>query len=449
MKDIISALFLVNKLSLTLSVFVAILGVTIGYFSARYMRGDSRYHRYLNQIAGLVISVLMMINANNFLLFGFAWMLSSIFIIHLIKHKPNWKQAAHSAELAKKYLFSAGILIGSGLTILYMISGCIAFSSISYNAGLSHSMWFLAGIALIMMGALIQSGLIPFHCWLISSANAPTPTSALMHAGIVNGGGIVLIRLASLYTHYPWLLKGLFVMGLLSAICGTLAKLVQNDVKRMLAFSTVSQMGFMMFECGLGLFSIAIAHICWHGFFKAYLFLSVGSEPYNQTNLKKREHNWCGFFLSLLFSFCGVIVFAEISGFIREDLNSSWILLSLIFIFLTEIGVSITEKALYCLANLIGAASIVFITASFYGIFFQFTEWYFRGTTLFLPQSLNALYIAGTIILMACWFILHCIQLTKRSLISDYVQAKFYVWLMNFSQPHSKTITSIRTHYQF
>lgn len=448
MKNLISDLFLISKLSVTLSVFVLIIGITIGCFSSRYLRGDTRYQRYLSQIAGLVISVLMMINANNFLLFGFAWMLSSLFIIQLIKHKPSWKQAAHSAHLAKKYLFSAGIFICAGLTILSIVSEYSTFSSICYDAVCSDSLLFLTGITLIMIGALIQSGLIPFHCWLISSANAPTPTSALMHAGIVNGGGIILIRLSSLYIHYPLLLKGIFVMGLLSAIFGTLAKLVQNDVKRMLAFSTVSQMGFMMLECGLGLFSIAIAHICWHGFFKAYLFLSVGSEPYTQTNLK-REHSWFGFLLCLLFSVGGVIIFEEIGGFIGENPNSSWILLGLIFIFLTEIGLSITEKAVNVLTNLIGSAFIVFITAVFYGIFLRLTEWYFQGTSLFLPQSLNELYIAGTLILMGCWFILHCIQLTKCSFISDSLKAKLYVWLLNFSQPHSKTITSIRTHYQF
>jgi len=129
---------------------------------------------------------------------------------------------------------------------------------------------------------MTQSAIWPFHTWLISSLNSPTPVSAIMHAGLINGGGFLLTRFAGLFVQSTGMLQVIFFLGLLTALIGTLWKLMQHDIKRMLACSTMGQMGFMIAQCGLGLFPAAIAHLCWHGLFKAYLFLSSGSAAHEK-----------------------------------------------------------------------------------------------------------------------------------------------------------------------
>ncbi len=454
MEYIMQNLFFLNKLSLTLSVYVITLGTIIARFSWRYMRGDSQYAPYLKQIIALVTSVLVIINANNIFLFGAAWISSCILMVKLIQHKSRWKQAKHSGQLARRHLLSACAFIGIGLAILAFIAqqNCLlTITKLSVYSQQSHKILFLVGIICVIIGAFIQSALIPFQSWLISSANAPTPTSALMHAGIVNGGGIILIRLANLYADNPFLLKILFFVGLLSAITGTLAKLVQSDIKRMLAFSTVSQMGFMMLECGLGLFSIAVAHICWHGFFKAYLFLSAGNTPHTPKAPSRKDINWHKFFLALFIGFLGVILFETTAGTIFARPNSSLVLLGLAFIFFSEIALTIleNEKSNRFLSLLIQALCFVFLTAIFYGAFVRFIEWYFEDTHLSLAQPLDVTYIIGIAVFIILWFFLHLVERTKLRCLPESLQLKIYVWLINFSQPASKTITSFKTHYQF
>jgi len=142
----------------------------------------------------------------------------------------------------------------------------------------SLSVGALVGIAgLLTAAAMIQSALIPFHGWLLSSMTAPTPVSAFMHAGLVNAGGLLLARFAPVVAGVPEVMLAVAVLGALSALLAQAWMLVQVDVKRQLGCSTVAQMGFMVLQCGLGFFAAAIAHLILHGFYKAYLFLSSGS----------------------------------------------------------------------------------------------------------------------------------------------------------------------------
>ncbi|MFB6307879.1 MAG: proton-conducting transporter membrane subunit, partial [Haloarculaceae archaeon] len=119
--------------------------------------------------------------------------------------------------------------------------------------------------------------LLPFHTWLLSSMTAPTPASALMHAGFVNAGGVLLVRFAPVVTVDPGVMLLIVLVGATSALGGKLLKTVQTDIKGKLGCSTVGQMGFMIMQAGLGFFGAAITHLILHGFYKAYQFLSSGS----------------------------------------------------------------------------------------------------------------------------------------------------------------------------
>jgi NADH-quinone oxidoreductase subunit L len=124
---------------------------------------------------------------------------------------------------------------------------------------------------------MTKSAQFPFHFWLIGTIEAPTPVSALMHAGIVNAGGFLVNRLAPLFGLAPTTLHLMFVIGGVTALIGATAMLTQTSVKRRLVYSTMGQMGYMVMECGLGAFALAVFHLCAHGLFKATLFLNSGS----------------------------------------------------------------------------------------------------------------------------------------------------------------------------
>jgi NAD(P)H-quinone oxidoreductase subunit 5 len=134
---------------------------------------------------------------------------------------------------------------------------------------------FAAGA--LLLAAMVQSALVPFHGWLLSSMTAPTPASALMHAGFVNAGGVLLVRFAPVVTVEAEFMLAVVVVGTASALLGKLLKKVQTDVKGRLGCSTVGQMGFMIMQAGLGFFGAAITHLVLHGFYKAYQFLTSGS----------------------------------------------------------------------------------------------------------------------------------------------------------------------------
>ena len=135
----------------------------------------------------------------------------------------------------------------------------------------------LALSLLLVVAALAKSAQLPLSGWLPETMTAPTPVSALMHAGFVNAGGYLLARFADVFVAQPGLMVTLFALGAATALRGSLAMLVQSDVKRALAWSTVGQMGFMVMQCGLGAFAAAIYHHVAHGIFKATLFLGAGS----------------------------------------------------------------------------------------------------------------------------------------------------------------------------
>ena len=130
---------------------------------------------------------------------------------------------------------------------------------------------------LLVIGAMLKSAQFPFHSWLPDTMETPTPVSALMHAGIINAGGFLVVRLSPVISFSPLALEILAIVGAFTAVFASIVMMTQASIKRQLAFSTIAQMGFMMLQCGLGAFSIAVLHIVTHSLYKAHAFLSSGS----------------------------------------------------------------------------------------------------------------------------------------------------------------------------
>ena len=257
-------------------------------YSRRYMAGDAHVDRFFGLVFGFTIAVMVLVAADAFALFVLAWLAMGAAMAGLIGHVDGWPQAQTAARLAGRYFVASGVLVAAALTTLWWHTGVTSVSAVPNELAAATPTVILVAGALLLLAAMVQSALIPFHTWLLSSMTAPTPASALMHAGFVNAGGILLVRFAPVVSADAGLMFVVVAVGAVSAISGKLLKTVQTDVKRALGCSTIGQMGFMILQAGLGFFAAAVAHLVLHGFYKAYQFLSSGGEVAHESPTKTK-----------------------------------------------------------------------------------------------------------------------------------------------------------------
>ena len=272
-----------DSLAAVMLVLVGFIGVIITRFSLRYLDGENRQGRFLRWICFSLGAVQMLIVSGNLMMFTGAWMLTSFGLHQLLTHYSDRPAAMLAAR--KKFLISrlGDVLLVAALVLTYLVFGSFAYEEVFAAAQTlgEHTLtghWLLPLIgALYVLGAMTKSAQVPFHSWLPDTMETPTPVSALMHAGIINAGGFLVIRLSPLISLSHLALDFLAVVGALTALFGSVVMLTQTSVKRSLAYSTIAQMGFMMLQCGLGAFSAALLHIVAHSLYKAHAFLSSGS----------------------------------------------------------------------------------------------------------------------------------------------------------------------------
>lgn len=267
-----------SQLQSWMAVLVQLLGTVIGVFSSRYMQGESGQALYIKAFSGVLALVHMLLLADQWLVLIGVWALIGIILERLLcfySERPFATLAAHKKFIADRIadalLVTAAVLawseIGSGS--ISALSAHLAYTEIS---ALLH----VSAVCLVL-AVMIRTALFPAHGWLIQVMEAPTPVSALLHAGVVNLSGFVLIRFAPLLqeaTVARWLLV---VFGMVTAILAGLVMLTRISIKVRLAWSTVAQMGFMILECGLGLYTLAAMHLLGHSLYKAHAFLSASS----------------------------------------------------------------------------------------------------------------------------------------------------------------------------
>lgn len=271
-----------DPLSGMISTTVIFIGASVMRFSERYLAGDPNESQFHRNIATTLSFVLLMLNSMNLMMFWFAWVGTSFYLHKLLLHFGE-REGAKSGAHEKFWVSRTGdLFIVAASVILFHLFGSLDFSVISQTsetvATASHNSHFvgLAGI-LLVLGAMTKSAQFPFHFWLPKTLETPTPVSALMHAGIINAGGFLIVRMGAFLNQVPWALNLLALVGGFTAVFGSVVMLTQTNIKRSLAYSTISQMGFMMLQCGLGAFTIAIVHIIGHAFYKAYSFLGSGA----------------------------------------------------------------------------------------------------------------------------------------------------------------------------
>ena len=268
----------VDGLTVLLWVVATFFSAIVHSYSRRYMAGEAHIGRFFRRIFAFTLAVLVLAAANHLALFVAAWLAMGLLMAALIGHVRGWPQAQAAGRLARRYFVASTLLVGVGATALWLETGATTVSGVAASAATLSGETTLVVVGALVLAAMIQSALLPFHTWLLSSMTAPTPASALMHAGFVNAGGILLTRFGSVFAGDIALTAAIVAVGATSALLGKLLKSVQANVKRKLGCSTIGQMGFMIMQVGLGFFAAAITHLVLHGFYKAYLFLSSGSQ---------------------------------------------------------------------------------------------------------------------------------------------------------------------------
>jgi NAD(P)H-quinone oxidoreductase subunit 5 len=273
-----------DNLSAVLLLLVAFLLAVVARYSVNYLAGDPAQGRFSKWLCLTGGSVLTLVLSGNLIQFTLAWSATSLCLHQLLVFYPARPGALLAAR--KKFIFSR---LGDGCLLAVVILVFQQFHTWDFSAIFALAgKWHTVGpgsappgihviCLLLVAGSMLKSAQFPFHSWLPDTMETPTPVSALMHAGIINAGGFLIIRLSPLLTLAPEAMSILALFGAFTALFASLVMLTHASVKRSLAFSTVAQMGFMMLECGLGAFSLAVLHLVAHSLYKAHAFLSSGS----------------------------------------------------------------------------------------------------------------------------------------------------------------------------
>lgn len=267
----------IDGLALALILLTSFVAAIVLGFSRRYLRADGDAQGFAMRVSLLIATVLGLVATGNALLFAGAWLASGLLLASLIGHVGGWD----AARAARRRALQA-FLIGDAALMAALLGLAAHADSLDLETMIAAAPALppaaAAGVALlVLVAAMARSALPPFSGWLLGSMTAPTPVSALMHAGLVNAGGFLLIRFAPVLEAAPLVQGAAIAAGLAAALWGTGILLVRPDIKRALAGSTVAQMGFMVLSCGMGAYAAALWHLVAHGLFKAWLFLGSGS----------------------------------------------------------------------------------------------------------------------------------------------------------------------------
>jgi NAD(P)H-quinone oxidoreductase subunit 5 len=271
-----------DSLSGILFLLVAFVGLVVVRFSRNYMDGDPRHALFIRRLCLALAAVLAMILSGNLLQVILAWIATSVALDRLLLFYADRPAAVLAAR--KKWVVSrlGDACLLAAAVLCWTLFGSLDQAAVSSGAGslaASGSVPWTAHAAavLLVVAALLKSAQVPVHGWLLEVMETPTPVSALLHAGIINAGGFLLLRFADVVALSIPALDVLIVMGGLTALVGSVVMLTQTSIKVQLAWSTIAQMGFMMLQVGLGAFSAALLHIVAHSLYKAHAFLSSGS----------------------------------------------------------------------------------------------------------------------------------------------------------------------------
>ncbi len=294
---------LVDRLTAVMMMLITSVSVVIHVYSVRYLEGDPGYARFFGLLSFMTFVILSLVSSPNLFMLFMLWQLLSLALYLILNFNYSHPDACRNAFKTFFVHRVGDVSFLCGLFLAYKYFGTLEFNElfkaaaenpqmVSLLSGNSFEVSVISLIGLlIFVGAMAKSAQFPLHVWLPDTMDSPTPVSALMHAGIINAGGFLLNRLAPFYALSPTTLHIVFLIGVVTVLLGASMMLAQNDIKKTLGFSTMGQMGYMIMECGLGAFALAIFHLIAHGLFKASLFLGAGTGIHASREEPKLPHS--------------------------------------------------------------------------------------------------------------------------------------------------------------
>jgi NADH-quinone oxidoreductase subunit L len=281
--------FLVDSLTATMMVVVTSVSLMVHVYTIGYMADDPGYQRFFSYISLFTFAMLMLVMSNNFLQLFFGWEavgLVSYLLIGFWYTRPTAIRANLKAFLVNR-VGDLGFLLGIGLVLAHFgsLDYATVFAKAPAAAGETVTLWgdtpwslLTVTCILLFIGAMGKSAQFPLHVWLPDSMEGPTPISALIHAATMVTAGIFMVaRMSPLFELSDTALSVVLVIGAITALFMGFLGIVQNDIKRVVAYSTLSQLGYMTVALGVSAYPVAIFHLMTHAFFKALLFLAAGS----------------------------------------------------------------------------------------------------------------------------------------------------------------------------
>jgi len=273
-----------DPLSSIMGVLIAGISLIVHVYSVRYMAEERGYARFFILLDLMTATLLIMVAAGDLVTLLIAWHFIGVLLYFLLGHDLR-RQSPFRYAFWTFITYRVGdIALVIAAAILVHAYGTWSLPELFEKIQSTPNVPSFFGVSAInatavclAVAAFARSAQFFLHNWLPYTMDGPTPVSALMHAGIVNAGGFLVNRFAPVFVNASDVLHWLFIVGLVTAVIGSVLMLAQNDIKKALGYSTMGQMGFMIMECGVGAFSLAIYHLIAHGLFKGTLFLSAGS----------------------------------------------------------------------------------------------------------------------------------------------------------------------------
>ncbi len=427
-------IFTLNGFTFLIWTTVTFFGALVSTYASNYLKGFRYHTKFMLLCIGFTLSVMLFVVSDHVVPLLLTWFVMGVFMSRLIGVDSQWGEAQEATKFSQKYFFIGTLLLGVGIFLLASQSDVYTVSGIMNSIDRIPLHITSIAVMCIIIAAIVQSAIYPFHRWLLSAMTAPTPASALMHAGFVNGAGI-LLTLFSTILFATNTLDLLFVIGGFTAIIAQFTKLLQVNVKQKLACSTIAQMGFMIMQCGLGFFNAAVAHLILHGFYKAYLFLSAGEEIAN-TKPQKVLHISIKPLQALvvsIFGILGAVLFAQLTGK-GTAMDSSIFLTLIVAITVGQLTYNIVKQKSLSLFQKIFLPPILFVVGV--GIYALM----YNGVSLLMvdlpmvavSRPLSVVQIIFGVIFLVGFFIMK---------LGVYRNVPWiYVKLMNISRPYKKTI---------
>ncbi len=268
--------FRLDAVSATMALLVAFVGWVVVRYSRTYIDGEGREGTFHGLMLATLAAVLTLVQAGSLAVLVLAFVTIGLGLRQLLLFYPERAEARRAAAKFTLVWGAGDAVLLLAAILLWSAFGTADIAALSQAAGSGLPMPAHIGVALLVLVAALKTATFPLHGWLTEVMEAPTPVSALLHAGIINGGGFMLIRLSDVVQASPGAMAALVMLGGLTALFGAAVMLTQSAVKTALAWSTVAQMGFMLLQCGMGLWALALPHIVAHSLYKAHAFLASG-----------------------------------------------------------------------------------------------------------------------------------------------------------------------------